>query len=164
MKNKKIVLFLLIALTGGFGVLLFVTGCATLMHGSRQDVGISSSPVGAAVTIDNQTMGKTPIVAELKRKQNHVVKIEMRGYEPFETTLTHKTSGWVWGNIAFGGLIGLAVDAMTGSLYKLTPEQISATLSKGHVNITIDEGKLYLAVVLRADPKWKKIGYLKRRI
>lgn len=164
MKNKNIILLLLVALTGGLGVLLFVSGCATIVHGSRQGVGISSSPVGASVTIDNQAMGKTPIVAELKRKHNHIVKIEMTGYEPFETTITHKVSGWVWGNIAFGGLIGLAVDAITGGLYNLTPEQISAALSKGHAKMTVDKDKLYMAVVLKVDPKWKKIGTLKRRM
>lgn len=164
MKNKNIALLLLVAFTGGLGVLLFVSGCATIMHGSRQDVGISSAPVSASVTIDNQTMGKTPIVAELRRKDNHIIKIEMAGYEPFETTITHKVSGWVWGNIAFGGLIGLAVDAITGGLYNLTPEQISATLAKGHATITINKDKLYVAVVLKVDPRWRRIGALKRRI
>ena len=156
-------LLLLVVLTGGLGVLFLASGCATIMHGSRQDVGISSSPTGASVVIDNQDKGKTPIAAELKRKENHIIKIEMAGYQPFETTITHKVSGWVWGNIAFGGLIGLAVDAITGGLYNLTPEQISATLTKGHAKITGNKDNLYVAVVLKADPKWKRIGTLRRR-
>jgi len=35
------------------------------------------------------------------------------------------------GNIVFGELIGLAVDAMSGGLYNLTPTQISAQLVQG---------------------------------
>ena len=29
-------------------------------------------------------------------------------YQPFDMTLTRSVSGWVWRNIVFGGLIGLA--------------------------------------------------------
>src|SRR5689334_739562 len=98
------------AISGGF-TLLGLSGCATIIHGTKQEVGISSSPTGATVMIDNNDVGVTPVVSKLSRKQNHVVKIQLAGYQPFETTLTHSVSGWVWGNLAFGGLIGLVVDA-----------------------------------------------------
>ncbi len=97
-----------------------LTGCATIMNQTTQSIGISSTPTGAAVAVDNVPNGKTPIIARLTRKDNHFVKIELEGYELFETTLTRRVSGWVWGNVAFGGLIGLAIDAITGGLYKLT--------------------------------------------
>jgi len=75
-------------------LLAFIAGCATIMHGSSQSVGISSTPSGANVTIDNGERGKTPIVAKLSRKDHHVVKIELQGYETYEGTLTRQTSGW----------------------------------------------------------------------
>jgi hypothetical protein len=57
-----------------------------------------------------------------------LVKIELPGYMPYETNLIRKVDGWIAGNIVFGGLIGLAVDAITGGMYKLTPEQIQSEL------------------------------------
>ncbi|MDO4221137.1 MAG: hypothetical protein Q4C88_03335 [Akkermansia sp.] len=39
-------------------------------------------------------------------------------------------SGWVWGNVFFGGLIGLAIDAGTGNLHNIEPEHIQANLTK----------------------------------
>jgi hypothetical protein len=33
-------------------------------------------------------------------------------------------SGWVWGNIAFGGLIGLGVDFISGGAYQLYPDNL----------------------------------------
>lgn len=141
-------------------VIFSTTGCATIMQGTTQSVGISSTPSGAKVIVDNQEKGKTPIVVELKRKDNHFVKIEMDGYLPYEATFTRSTSGWVWGNIVFGGLIGLAVDAISGGLYKLTPEQVAATLQKGNMSSLYKKDNLYVAVVLRADPNWQKIGQL----
>ena len=104
------------------------TGCATIMHGTRQDVSITSVPSGAAVTVNGQDKGKTPIAVELARKDKHLVKVELAGYLPFEQYLVRKVSGWVWGNLVFGGIPGLAVDAITGGLYKVAPEEVTATL------------------------------------
>ena len=137
-----------------------VAACATIMHGTNQEVGLSSTPTNARVIVDNKPMGNTPVVAKLARKDNHIVRFELDGYQPFEATLTRRTSGWVWGNIVFGGLIGLAVDAMSGGLYKLTPEQIAGGMATQTASATSDG--LYVAVVLRADPTWQKIGQLDR--
>jgi hypothetical protein len=139
-----------------------LTGCASIMHGTRQDVGISSNPTGASVTIDNLTGPITPYVAKLSRKDNHIVKLTMDGYAPAELTLTKSVSGWVWGNIVFGGLIGLAVDAMTGGLYNLTPTQLSATLSRQGAQIAPAKNGIYVVMVARADPAWVKVGQLER--
>lgn len=110
--------------------LFFLSSCGTIIHGTRQDIGISSNPSGANVTIDNIQFGKTPVIAKLAREDNHTVKIEQPGFQPFDATITNSVSGWVWGNIILGGLIGLAVDAVSGGLYYLSPEQVNATLTK----------------------------------
>lgn len=142
-------------------LLPLAAACATIMHGTNQDVGLSSSPTNARVTVNNKPVGNTPVVAKLSRKDNHIVRFELEGYQPFEATLTRRTSGWVWGNIVFGGLIGLAVDAMSGGLYKLTPEQIAGTMLTATAALTPDG--LYIAVVLQAEPEWQRIGELDRR-
>jgi PEGA domain-containing protein len=140
---------------------VLISACATIMHGSSQEVGISSSPTGAKVTIDNMPLGVTPVVAHLRRKDNHTIKIEMDGYQPFEMATTRKVSGWVWGNIVFGGLIGLAVDAITGGLYNVNPDQVSGTLVKR--TSALDRGPdVMVVVVLHPDPKWVRIGTLER--
>lgn len=137
-----------------------MVSCATIMHQTKQDVGIASTPTGASVAIDNKPYGKTPLVAELKRKENHFVKVELPGYETFELAITHKVSGWIWGNIAFGGLIGLAIDAISGGMYKLTPDQVVAQLQKQGSAALLREDALYIAVVLEPESNWEKIGQL----
>lgn len=110
-----------------------------------------------------QPVGKTPVIAKLKRKDNHIIRIEIEGYKPFEATFTNSVSGWVWGNVAFGlsGLIGLAVDAISGGMYKLTPEQLQAELTEEEKTVSVNGGdQLYLAVVLKPHPHWEKIGIL----
>ena len=140
---------------------LALTACASIMHGTSQDIGISSSPTNATVTVDNLTKAQTPFVAKLSRKDNHIIHIAADGYAPADLTLTRSTSGWVWGNIIFGGIIGLAVDAMTGGLYNLTPEQLTTTLARQAASIDPAKDGIYVVLVPSADRSWTKVGQLR---
>jgi hypothetical protein len=133
-----------------------LTGCATIMHGNHQEVGFSSTPTGAQVTVDNKPLGVTPTTASLTRKDKHVVRIEMAGYQPYELQLTRQVDGWVVGNIVFGGVIGLAVDAINGSMYKISPSAVNGTLSTQTAMTGSDA--ITIAVVLTPQPGWEKIG------
>lgn len=141
-----------------------ITGCATIIHGGgTQKIGISSSPTGARVLVDNQPSGSTPVFADLDRGSEHIVTIDMDGYEKSQLTVTKSVSGWVWGNILLGGLIGLAVDAISGGLYNLSPEQLNAELKKAGADVSSNEsGDIFIVSVLKPDPSWQKIGTLKR--
>jgi hypothetical protein len=142
--------------------ILSLSACASIMHGTSQDVGISSSPTNANVTVDNGVKAQTPFVAKLSRKDNHIIRVAADGYAPADLTLTRSTSGWVWGNVLFGGLIGLAVDAMTGGLYNLSPEQLTATLAKQTGSIAPSKDGIYVILVPKADAGWSKVGQLQR--
>lgn len=108
--------------------LLVSAGCATIVHGSNQDVPIASEPSDASVLVDGVRVGSTPTTVPISRKKNHVVTIELTGYETENITLTHSMSGAVAGNIIAGGLIGWGVDASTGGQYKLVPDSINLRL------------------------------------
>ncbi|TAM44892.1 MAG: PEGA domain-containing protein [Acidobacteria bacterium] len=139
-------------------------GCASILNGTRQGVGVTSSPSGATVYANGQLMGKTPMVAQLKRKDTHVLRIELAGYKPYEIALTRHVSGAIAGNIIFGGLIGLVIDAADGAMYKLKPESVVAGLDRDASARVTSAGSddLVIAVVLGADPSWEKVGNLER--
>jgi hypothetical protein len=151
--------------TGLIGlVALLTTGCATIIHGTRQDVGISSTPTGASVTIDSMQFGTTPVFSKLRRKENHVVRISLPGYQPTDLTLTSSVSGWVWGNVVIGGLIGLAVDAISGGMYKLSPTELSAALGASSAGtLTKNADGIYVIVVLKPEANWVKVAQLQAR-
>ncbi len=107
---------------------LLAAGCGTVVNGTTQRVAISSLPFGASVTIDNVGYGRTPLVAKLKRKQYHFVRIHTPGYLPYDVALMREVSNWVWGNLLTGGFIGIGIDALSGGMHKLTPKQIEAEL------------------------------------
>ena len=125
--NKK--LFSLICILVGLSYTLTFTGCATIVHGRHQDVGIASTPSDANARLDSMTV-KTPSTLHLKRNQSYSVNIEKEGYESASATFTSHLSGWLWGNVLFGGLIGLLVDFITGGAKKLTPDNVIVTLAK----------------------------------
>ncbi|HWA16429.1 MAG TPA: PEGA domain-containing protein [Gemmatimonadales bacterium] len=157
MTPRSLVRHILLSLTGG----LLLSACATLIQGTSQEVSIASTPTGARLIIDGAEAGRTPVAASLKRKDKHTIRIEMDGYQPFEMALGRGTSGWVWGNIVFGGIPGLAIDAITGGMYKLTPEQVQATLPANAAAMKDPRtDDLTLTVVLRPDPDWVRIGQM----
>lgn len=139
---------------------LLCTSCATIVHGTRQSVSISSMPSNACVWVDRTFIGYTPIIVEMTRKDNHVVCIQLEGYQPYEAVFTKQISGWAFGNIVFGGVIGLAVDAISGGLYRLTPEQMYAEMAANHMTYSKKSSDSYIAVVLNPDPSWEKVGSL----
>lgn len=140
--------------------LSMLTSCATIMHGSRQNIGISSNPSLANVWVDGAFVGNTPLIVNLTRRDNHYVHIELEGYQPFDAVFTRHVSGWVFGNVVFGGVIGLAVDAITGGIYCLTPDQVQAELRNGSVVMSKQSDDSYIAIVMQPDPSWKKVGNL----
>lgn len=139
-----------------------LSGCCTLVNTANQKISILSSPTGACVSIDDTKCGKTPLTKRLSRKKMHTVKIELEGYTPFEITMNRSISGWIWGNVIFGGLIGIIIDVADGSIYKLTPEQISTELQKNNASYLYENDQLYVSVALEHDQSWQKIGQLQR--
>jgi uncharacterized protein YceK len=142
---------------------LFLSGCASIMHGTTQQIGVSSAPTGARVVVNGGQRGVTPLVLDLERKGPHTLSIESDGYEPFQMSLTRSVSGWVWGNIVFGGVIGLAVDAATGGLYKLSPEQVSAELERADVTWSEDRSAVLVRLLRAEDVGAERIGTLERQ-
>jgi len=92
------------------------------------------------------------MTATLKRKNAVMVSIEMQGYETYNLQLQRGTNGWVWGNLIFGGLVGLIIDASTGAMYKLTPAQITTELREARMSdVVVTEDGLYVFVRLNPD-------------
>ena len=110
--------------------LLLANGCATIVHGTNQQVSISSNPSGAAVRVNGQYYGTTPLVLNLRRKEIHIVQLEMAGYDDYEITLERAVSAWTLGNAIAGEWWWfLGADGMDGAFYRLYPEEVVATLS-----------------------------------
>lgn len=124
--KKKFLYFLM-------AILVFVlTGCATVMTGTSQKIAFSSNVPEAKVFVNNVQVGVTPAVLELATGDGKDVsiRIEAPGYKPYVTVLRKKVTGWVWGNILIGGIIGLGVDLITGGVYVFEKEAVDGNLER----------------------------------
>ena len=118
-----------------FGVLffaitisIFFNACSTVLNTTTQELEIKTTPPNAKITIDGKRFGLTPQIVNIDRGSNHVVKIELNGYETYETQITRKISIWFWGNVLNGFIPGMVTDMFTGAMYNLHPENINVEL------------------------------------
>jgi hypothetical protein len=103
-------------------------GCATIVHGTHQDIACSTSPSGATVRSADGFKCTTPCTVTLTRKKDNTLTIEKEGYETSTVAIRSVLSGAVAGNIIAGGLIGWGVDAVSGGQDRLVPETVDVTL------------------------------------
>lgn len=142
--------------------LALLSGCASIIKHGGQGVSFRSTPEGATVSITNRAgkkihRGTTPLTLRLKRgagyfrAERYVVRFEMDGYSPKEMTLKGSVNGWYFGNIIFGGLVGLfIVDPLTGAMYTLKPDDVEIALEALNVAKT-SGGNLSMTVVLAQE-------------
>ena len=139
---------------------LLFTGCASILDGGPKTVQISSNPQGAKVTVFDKkgkeiSANTTPTTLVLDRggfysAASYKLHFEMPGYYPYETEVNSSLDGWYFGNIIFGGFIGiLIVDPATGDMWTLTPRQVNCNFVATDSALTPEEIK---AAELRANP------------
>jgi hypothetical protein len=139
-------------------VAALTAGCASIVHSGPRSVPVASNPPGATVSIydrDGNVVSKqtTPFVASLRTKyryfsgQSYRMVFEMPGYSKSEVELRSTMSGWYWGNILFGGLVGmLIVDPNTGAMYNLAPNKVEQTLTPNAAS-DLRDGKTFVVIM-----------------
>ncbi|MEG8946295.1 PEGA domain-containing protein [Rosettibacter firmus] len=111
-------------------IALLIESCATVINTTTQNIEIKTNPSNAKIIIDGKKFGTTPQLVNLERGSNHVIKLELEGYDTYETQITRKISIWFWGNAFNGFLPGMLIDMFTGSMYNLLPEAINVELQQ----------------------------------
>ncbi|AZF05989.1 hypothetical protein [Pseudomonas sp. R5-89-07] len=123
-----------------FAAMVVISGCASIVSDSKPKVGLYSVPTNANYVIKNSngavlSKGVTPGTALLEtsrgyfKSQSYTVTFQKEGYTETTVPLKSTVSGWYWGNLLIGGLIGmLIVDPLTGAMYTL-PDDATGKLS-----------------------------------
>ena len=124
------------------GSLLALGGCASILSESSYPVRVASTPPSLSYSVTNRAgqvvaQGTTPNTVELKagagyfKREQYTIAVSRGGNVIGTANLTPTTDGWYFGNILFGGLIGLIiVDPLTGAMWAL-PEEVVVSAS-GH--------------------------------
>lgn len=119
---------------------LALGSCASIVSHSRYPVALTSAPVGATVSVVDRNgkevfSGTTPTSVELKssagffKRAIYSVSFSKPGFEKKVIPLEADVNGWYFGNIVFGGAIGLLiVDPATGAMYRIGQKEVQAAL------------------------------------
>lgn len=124
MKNKVLLAALFAASLGG---------CATVTRGTTGQITVNSEPAGAeAKSSIGHACSSTPCTWEVNRKSEFIVSFSKPGYQdtqiPVQTRVTGAGAAGFAGNVLVGGVIGMGVDAATGSTLEHYPNPVMASL------------------------------------
>jgi hypothetical protein len=139
-------------------LLLLLTSCATIAHGTKEAISIDSTPSGASVALKCQQVaseGTTPARLIIPRNATDcVVTVSQSGYRPKSVTLDRGVARQYWLNFIgvamvpigisdnspvyisddlglaalLSGALGLGIDAFDGAMFHHTPAEIRVVL------------------------------------
>lgn len=111
---------------GWMAALLLVSsaGCATFIRGNTTTVTVRSDAPGAEVVVDGEPRGVTPFAMALDHTVDHDVVVRLGAAERAFHLVSSVEAGWVVLDFFATGIIGIAVDAVTGAWRALSQESI----------------------------------------
>jgi hypothetical protein len=111
--------------------LFSLSACGTLVHGTRQNIMISSTPPGGTATVDNMQV-ETPTFVSLSRTKDYVVTVEKEGCKKGQAYINRRFNGvtTILGNILWL-VAGFLVDFVAGGAWTLEPDNVNVQLSCG---------------------------------
>ena len=138
------------------GACLWVTACCSIVSKSQYPETVYSNPPGANFTIKKanglaMSTGVTPATLVLNssdgyfKPAKYIVEFTRKGATQ-SIPLNASINGWYFGNLLFGGIIGLLiVDPATGAMWKLEDTAIAT------FNQTADAGRGHALRVCTID-------------
>lgn len=119
--------FLIIACAG-----LSLAGCATVTRGTTSQVQMDTDPPGALARTSLNHTCTTPCTIQVSRKDEFAVTFSKEGFQDarmdVKTQIAGTGAAGFAGNIVLGGVIGMGVDAATGSTLEHVPNPVRAVL------------------------------------
>jgi len=103
-----------------------------MTRGTTEQVEILSDPPGAQARTSLGHLCVTPCTLQFERKDPFVVTYSKPGFVPQEVSVTTRVAGagaaGFVGNVVVGGVVGMAVDAASGSTLEHVPNPVTVTL------------------------------------
>lgn len=102
--------------------MLGLCSCATIVDGGPDTINLMTSDGSSVKAQVSSKMGtQTLVLPTLMSVPKSCQDVHIQVIEDKKTNMSYAVAdshvnGWVFGNIIFGGLIGLAIDAITGDI------------------------------------------------
>jgi hypothetical protein len=114
-------------------LVMMTTGCATLTKGTSQAVTVDTDPSGAICTLTRDAkplaiVNPTPGSVPVEKAQGTIsVACTKQGFLEAAGNLASEFQAMTFGNILFGGVVGIVVDAASGAMHRY-PDRVTITL------------------------------------
>jgi hypothetical protein len=103
-------------------ILVLVSGCATIIRGTEQQIAVNTNPPGADLQFSNGQSCQSPCSLKVSRSQSLQINISKGGCQTQTATMIPTLAG---GGVILGGLI----DYGTGAVYDLQPNPLTITMA-----------------------------------
>lgn len=100
---------------------VMLSGCATMIRGTEQQVSVNTNPTGADIQFSNGQSCVSPCMIKTKRDQSLQITISKEGCHQQTATMMPTLAG---AGVMLGGLI----DYGTGAVYDLQPNPLTVSL------------------------------------
>ena len=111
---------------------IVLSGCATVTRGTTDQLQLLSEPPGAEAHTSLGHVCVTPCTLQFNRKDEFTVTFSKPGYQDQQVAVTTRVAGagvaGFAGNLVVGGVVGMGVDAATGSTLEHVPNPVSVHL------------------------------------
>ena len=112
---------------------LTVSGCATIVRGTTEDVQFNSNPSGAVVTTDLGPSCTTPCALKFDRDATFTAAVKLDGQERevfVDTEVADGGAAAAAGNVLAGGVIGIGIDAASGATLNHVPNPVEVDFTQ----------------------------------
>jgi hypothetical protein len=111
-----------------------LSGCASIVSGSKDEISLDSVPSGAEFVVKDGKgttvgQGTTPTKLKLERGEHYFsgksydIQFSNAGCMPQEYPMESSLNPWYIGNVIIGGVLGwLLVDPLTGAMWRVSEE------------------------------------------
>lgn len=116
-------------------LMALLPACATIGEGTSDNVTVSTTPAGATCTLDRKgerigALATTPGSLRIDKSVHPMmVTCNREGFQTASTTATPAFTGWTFGNLILGGIIGIVVDIASGANGRY-PSEVQLTLTE----------------------------------
>ena len=127
-----------------FFCLPMLTGCGTLVHGSKETFRVISDPPGAIAVFSIGELWVTTCAVEKKRNKPFFVKLLKDGYDPYEIRVEEKDNQGsgkttMANMLMLGSVIWESIDRISGANKELTPNPALVELEPADIQLVVDE-------------------------
>jgi len=125
---------------------LYLSGCATITKGSTQSVTVNTEPTGATCLLsrDGQqiaAINPTPGTVQIGKASGAIsVSCKKVNFQDSTGVLASSFQAMTFGNIIFGGIIGVAVDAASGAMNEYPPMVTIALVPEEFASVVERDG------------------------